>query len=74
MYVFRHVNLQLTKSPQEDGEEYVSLSLMHETDCSSSTPSVVKAIYRLIIYDQLYMMDMQNEGNYIQNSMVTIAD
>ncbi|KAG6497618.1 hypothetical protein ZIOFF_045522 [Zingiber officinale] len=45
---------------EEDGEKYVGLYLSH--DNAASKNSVIKAIYKLFIYDQLHAEHIQKEG------------
>ncbi|URE33566.1 hypothetical protein MUK42_16859, partial [Musa troglodytarum] len=49
------------KSSGEDAEKSLSLCL-YSAEASSSTGSVVKANYKLLIYDQLYGEHIQKEG------------
>ncbi|WOL06820.1 putative inactive serine/threonine-protein kinase fnkC isoform X1 [Canna indica] len=53
-------------SSEEDGEKSVSLCLFH---VETSSNSVVKAIYKLLIYDQLLGQHVEKEGeDYFHNT------
>ncbi|KAG6501597.1 uncharacterized protein LOC121994415 [Zingiber officinale] len=52
--------LRLESVLEEDGEKYVGLYLSHD-DADSKNP-VIKAIYKLFIYDQLHAEHVQKEG------------
>ncbi|XP_042405031.1 uncharacterized protein LOC121995330 [Zingiber officinale] len=52
--------LLLESVSEEDGEKYVGLYLSH--DNAASKNSVIKAIYKLFIYDQLHAEHIQKEG------------
>ncbi|RRT85375.1 hypothetical protein BHE74_00007071 [Ensete ventricosum] len=58
---FRKLQLE-KKSSGEDAEKSLSLSLF-SVEASSSTGTVVKAVYKLLMYDQLYGEHIQKEGN-----------
>ncbi|KAG6497622.1 hypothetical protein ZIOFF_045526 [Zingiber officinale] len=58
--------LRLESVLEEDGEKYVGLYLSH--DEADSKNSVIKAIYKLFIYDQLHAEHIQKEGeDYLHN-------
>ncbi|XP_042400617.1 uncharacterized protein LOC121990573 [Zingiber officinale] len=52
--------LRLESVLEEDGEKYMGLYLSHD-DADSKNP-VIKAIYKLFIYDQLHAEHVQKEG------------
>ncbi|KAG6530462.1 uncharacterized protein LOC122040293 [Zingiber officinale] len=52
--------LRLESVLEEEGEKYVGLYLSHDDAASKS--SVIKAIYKLFIYDQLHAEHIQKEG------------
>ncbi|KAG6497626.1 hypothetical protein ZIOFF_045530 [Zingiber officinale] len=58
--------LRLESVLEEDGEKYMGLYLSHD-DADSKNP-VIKAIYKLFIYDQLHAEHVQKEGDNTVNT------